>query len=677
MDTSVADPLVGQLLDGRYRIESRIARGGMATVYLARDSRLDRVVAVKVMHAGLASDDDFVDRFIGEAKAAAALSHPNVVAVYDQGTDGERGYLVMEYVAGRTLREALTARGRFGPRAALEIMQPVLAALGAAHRAGLVHRDVKPENVLITEDGQVKVTDFGLARAESASRMTKTGLIIGTVGYLAPEQVTSGSADVRSDVYAAGVLLFELLTGRLPHEADTPLAVAYKHVNETVPAPSELVPGLPHRVDELVTEATSHEPARRPQDANRFLAEVAEVHGGLPPGIDARVEEASRTATAVLEAPAPPDATRVDGEPAEDGRTALLPPVPQEPPAHVLRFPEDVRGHTAVLDPREDPAGPPPRSRGDRVIGALTGRYVLVAIGAIAAVILGWAVWYQTSGQYEHVPSDIVGMELADARGALADAGVTVRVAEPVYHDRVHKGRVAESDPPGGARVGQGETVTLTPSKGLTPRDVPDVAGKTLDEAKKILAEDGFRVGETSSRGSQTVAKDRVIGTAPAAGKELSPDEPVSVVLSSGMSMPGLVGANGDTAANELRSMGLNVTVQKKRVEGKDPGSVLGQDPAEGTSVSRGDDVTLIVNERDCFIDAGPIQWGCDDDGGTEKLPVPDVTNRSVEEATKVLKDSGFEVNVTGWGGDTVRFQTPGANGKADRGSTVTIVRGP
>lgn len=299
MDTTVADPLVGRVLDGRYRIESRIARGGMATVYVARDIRLDRTVAIKVMHAGLASDDDFVTRFIGEAKAAAALSHPNVVAVYDQRTDGEHVFLVMEYVAGHTLRDALTSLGRLGPRAALEIMQPVLAALGAAHRAGLVHRDVKPENVLITEDGQVKVADFGLARAETASKMTKTGVIIGTVGYLAPEQVVSGDADVRSDVYAAGVMLFELLTGRLPHEADTPLAVAYKHVNETVPPPSGAVPGIPLRVDELVTDATSHDPQRRPRDANQYLAEVAEVFGGLP-----------ATSTAVLRSPTPPRRAR-------------------------------------------------------------------------------------------------------------------------------------------------------------------------------------------------------------------------------------------------------------------------------------------------------------------------------------------------------------------------------
>ncbi len=639
MDTTVADPLVGRVLDGRYRIESRIARGGMATVYVARDLRLDRTVAIKVMHAGLASDEDFVARFIGEAKAAAALSHPNVVAVYDQRTDGEHVFLVMEYVAGRTLRDALTSLGRFGPRAALEIMQPVLAALGAAHRAGLVHRDVKPENVLITEDGQVKVADFGLARAETASKMTKTGMIIGTVGYLAPEQVLSGSADVRSDVYAAGIMLFELLTGRLPHQAGTPLAVAYKHVNETVPPPSTVVPGIPRRVDDLVTDATSHDPARRPQDANQYHAEVAEVFGGLPRDFDRRMEESTRGATSVLETPAP--------------------------------------GHTAVLDPRTVPAEEyaPRRTKADRAIGALTGRYVLVALGAIAALILGWAVWYQTSGQYEHVPSSIIGMKVADARDQLESKGLDVRTAKAVYDDRVHKGGVAKSDPPAGARVAKGQTVTLTPSKGITPREVPDVEGKSLADATSAREDKGFKVGRTSTSPSQTVAKDRVISTDPEAGQKQSPDEPVAIVVSSGMSMPDLVGQNGDTAANQLRSMGLNVTVQKKTVEGKQPNTVVSQTPSEGTGVSRGDDVTIVVNKRDCIVDAGPIQFGCDD-GGDERIPVPNVTGRTVDEAKKALKESGFKVNVTGFGGNIVRFQSP-SNGEAPRGSTVTIVKGP
>ncbi|MFA1547499.1 Stk1 family PASTA domain-containing Ser/Thr kinase [Actinomadura chokoriensis] len=638
MNTEGADPLVGQVLDGRYRIESRVARGGMATVYVARDLRLDRVVAIKVMHAGLASDEDFVARFIGEAKAAAALSHPNVVAVYDQRTDGEHVFLVMEYVAGRTLRDALTSLGRFGPRAALEIMQPVLAALGAAHRAGLVHRDVKPENVLITEDGQVKVADFGLARAETASKMTKTGMIIGTVGYLAPEQVLSGNADVRSDVYAAGIMLFELLTGHLPHQADTPLAVAYKHVNETVPPPSRVVPGIPLRVDDLVTDATSHDPSRRPKDANQYHAEVSEVFGGLPRDFDRRLEESSRGGTSVLEAPS--------------------------------------HGHTAVLDPRTMPVEDVPRqTRTDRAIGALTGRYVLVALGAVAALILGWAVWYQTSGQYEHVPSSIIGMKVSDARDQLESGGLDVRVVKAIYDDRVHKGGVAKSDPPAGARVAKGQPVTLTPSKGITPREVPDVQGKSLADAEQALEDKGFTVGRTTRSPSQTVARDRVISTDPDAGVKQSPDEPVDLVVSTGMSMPNLVGQNGDAAANLLRSMGLNVNVQKKQVNGKESNTVISQDPAEGEGVSRGDDVTIVVNKRDCIVDAGPFQLGCDD-GGNQNIPVPDMTNRTVAEAKKALKESGFKVSVTGFGGDRVRFQSP-SSGEAPRGSTVTIVRGP
>ncbi|TYK47950.1 Stk1 family PASTA domain-containing Ser/Thr kinase [Actinomadura decatromicini] len=646
MDATGADPLVGRVLDGRYRIESRVARGGMATVYVARDIRLDRVVAIKIMHAGLAADEDFVARFIGEAKAAAALSHPNVVAVYDQRTDGEHVFLVMEYVAGHTLRDALGALGRLGPRAALEIMQPVLAALGAAHRAGLVHRDVKPENVLITEDGQVKVADFGLARAETASKMTKTGVLIGTVGYLAPEQVMTGDADVRSDVYAAGVMLFELLTGRLPHQGDTPLAVAYKHVNETVPAPSSVVPGIPLRVDELVTDATSHDPDRRPRDANQYLAEVAEVFGGLPRDIDRRIEEASRTETSVLETP------------------------PMGPPPG---------GRTAVLDaatlPREY-APAPERTRADRAIGALTGRYVLVVLGTVAAITLGWAVWYQTSGQYEHVPKSIVGMKLTDARDRLESSGLRVRTAKAVYDDRVHKGDVVKTDPPAGSRIAGGETVTLTPSRGITPRKVPDVSGKSLPEAKQTLEDEGFKVGRTTSTPSQTVERDRVIGTDPDAGERRSPDEPVGIILSTGMSMPGLIGQDGDTAANRLRSMGLNVKVEKKKVDGKPSNSVVEQNPAEGEGVSRGDEVTLVVNKRDCLVDAGPIQWGCDDDEGEQDIPVPDLTGRRVDDAKKALEDSGFRVNVTGFGGDNVRFQSP-RGGEAPRGSTVTIVRGP
>jgi beta-lactam-binding protein with PASTA domain len=633
MDATIPDPLVGQVLDGRYRIESRIARGGMATVYTAQDIRLDRTVAIKVMHAGLATDEDFVRRFIGEAKAAAALSNPNVVAVYDQGTDGERVYLVMEYVPGRTLRDLLTERGRLGPRAALEIMQPVLAALAAAHRAGLVHRDVKPENVLITRDGQVKVADFGLARAETASGMTKTGMIIGTVGYMAPEQVLSGHADLRSDVYAAGVMLFELLTGALPHQGDTPLAVAYKHVNDAVPAPSGYLPGLPHPVDVLVLRATARQPADRPQDAGAFLSEVAQVLAGLPRDIDQHV-------------------------PAR-GRTAVL------PAGHV-----PAGGSTRIFDAETRPPLPPPRTRADRAIGAITGRYVLIAIGMLAAVILGWAVWYQTSGQYDHVPEQIIGMRVAAAEEELENGGMTVQVADAIWADHVGKGEVARSDPAPGARLTDGALVTLYPSKGRTPKEVPDVTNKTLDEARKALQDAGFTPGEVTRESSQSVDKNRVMRTDPSAGARRSPDEPVDLVVSRGMVMPDLDGRNGREAEIQLRAMGLNVDVDRRREENRRPGTVLEQDPSPGTDVSRGDRVTIVVNERDCLIGGFFCDEGDRDDG--EQIPVPDVRGQDVDEARRALRASGFEVRV----GSEVRGQVFAQNpngGRAPRGSQVTI----
>ena len=282
MDDTLADPLTGRLLDGRYAVTARIAHGGMATVYRATDTRLDREVALKVMHAELARDEEFVRRFIGEAKSVARLSQQNVVAVYDQGADGPFLYLTMEYVPGRTLKQLLRDSGRFSPATAMEIMSGVLGGLAAAHASGIVHRDVKPENVLVTADGRVKVADFGLARALSVAGHTRAGLLIGTVAYVPPEQVTGGTTGPRGDVYSAGVMLFELLTGRLPFTGDTPLSIAYQHVNADVPAPSALAPDIGAPVDQLVLAATSRDPARRPADAGEFLRAVRHVREGLP-----------------------------------------------------------------------------------------------------------------------------------------------------------------------------------------------------------------------------------------------------------------------------------------------------------------------------------------------------------------------------------------------------------
>ena len=286
MDTTVRDPLVGRVLDGRYRVGSRLARGGMATVYEAHDSRLDRVIALKVMHASLADDDEFVSRFIREAHSAARLSHPNVVAVYDQGADQGHVFLAMELVRGRTLRDLIREHGHLSPRQSLEVLEPVLAALGAAHQAGIIHRDVKPENVLISDDGRIKVADFGLARAVTGhtSHTTASGVLMGTVAYLSPEQVERGVADPRSDVYATGILLYEMLTGLKPYDGETAIQVAYRHVHDDVPPPSQLVPSTPAELDALVARATSRDPEKRPADARKMLAEVSTTRRLLSDG---------------------------------------------------------------------------------------------------------------------------------------------------------------------------------------------------------------------------------------------------------------------------------------------------------------------------------------------------------------------------------------------------------
>jgi eukaryotic-like serine/threonine-protein kinase len=649
MDTTVADPLVGQVLDGRYRVESRIARGGMATVYLARDIKLGRAIALKVMHANLAQDDEFVRRFIGEAKSAAALSHPNVVAVYDQGTDRQYVFLAMEYVPGRTLRDLLTEQGRLGPRQALSIMQPMLAALGAAHRAGLVHRDVKPENVLLTDDGQVKVADFGLARAESASKQTKTGMIIGTVGYMAPEQVLSGHADSRSDVYAAGIMLFELLTGYQPHQAESPLAVAYKHVNEVVPLPSSILPGIPPQLDALVATATSHDPSRRPADADHFLAAVTETDRALPRDIDHRMANATATF--------------------------------QQPTIH------GGGSHTSVLPPglvRHAPPADPPAPLTDRLISFVTGRFVLIALGLIAVMVLGWAIWYQTAGQYETVPRGVIGMSLKDATAQLEAKGYRVAQGKARYDAKAPKNTVAATDPAPGTKITKNALVTLIPSKGKAPVPVPSVAGKSLADAQSALVAKGFNADNVTRESSSAVARDQVIRTDPAAGQLAQPGDSVTVVVSDGIQVPDLTGKSREEAAQILQQAGLNPSFQE--VDGQPPNAVVGQNPPAGTGASNGDTVTVTVNKPNCFFDQFGIKVGCDNGGdpgqgqgqgqGQDQLPVPNVVGQNVHDARKALEDAGFHAKVTGFGGDTVKFQFPNS-GQAARGSTINLVRGP
>lgn len=628
------DPLLGRLLDGRYRVQSRIAKGGMASVYLAVDTRLDRTVAVKAMHAGLAADESFRSRFIREAKSAARLSHPNVVAVYDQGTDGDTVFLAMEHVEGRTLRDLLRQRRRLTPRQAIDVLEPVLAALGAAHRAGLVHRDVKPENVLLADDGRIKVADFGLARAvTAASSATATqGMLIGTVAYLSPEQVERGVADPRSDVYAAGVLLFEMLTGSQPFDGESPIQVAYQHVHSDVPAPSSRVPGLPAALDDLVRRATSRDPDQRPADADRMLAELSAVHRALP---DEALDAAPATAdTLVVPLPAGAPA-RADVAP-----TAV---VAQPGP----------RGDSDVSARATSDTGALPAPRRRRRGGLIA--LLLVLLLAVAGGVAGWYLG-AGPGAYTTTPG-LLGLTEQAAQAKLEAQGLHSRTGTPVFSETVAAGKVVSTDPDPGAKVRKNGTVTLVLSKGKERYDVPELAGKPLDQAKAALSDLHLTATVTQAY-DEKVPSGTVIRTDPDAGTPLKRRAPVTLVISKGrqpIPVTDWTGKPADQATADLQGKGLKVVTRQDYSETVPAGSVISQSPTDGT-LYRGDTVTLVVSQ------------------GPPLVQVPDVRDMKASEARKILERAGFQVEQRGTRIlDRVLGQSPGAGEKAPKGSVVTI----
>lgn len=644
VDTTLQDPLVGQVLDGRYRVDARIAVGGMATVYRAVDTRLDRVLALKVMHPALAADASFVERFIREAKSVARLAHPNVVQVFDQGADGSYVYLAMEYVAGCTLRDVLRERGALQPRAALDILEPVLAALGAAHRAGFVHRDMKPENVLIGDDGRVKVADFGLVRSVDTVTST-TGAVLGTVAYLAPEQMEQGTTDARVDVYACGVVLYEMLTGDKPHDGDTPAVVLYKHLHEDVPPPSAAVPGMAFALDELVASATARTPDVRPADAVALLAQVREARAAL--------DEAQLDAL-------PPQALSADRDIAED-RTSVIPRSLTVP--RLLPVDEDADGHVGDGDPMnrtsrfaaEPP--PPPRRRSVRP------RRELVAIVAAVLLVLGVGagVWYINSGQFTKVPAVLTQTE-AQARQRLEAAGLDVGEVQHAYSDTVKRGTVISTDPEPGARIRANDSVTLTVSDGPETVKVPDVKGSRLDKAKELLKTDGLEPGLVTEAFSEDVIKGFVISSSPQAGTERRAGSAVSLVVSKGspIEVPDVTGQDLDDARAELEEAGLEVKVSAEEVTSEfDKGQVAAQSPGADEEVADGDTVTLTLSK------------------GPEMVEVPDVVGASVGDAKAELEKAGFEVDedrgLLGLFGDTVKSQSVDGGETAPKGSTITI----
>lgn len=634
VDTTLHDPLVGQVLDRRYRIEARIAVGGMATVYRAVDTRLDRVLALKVMHPTLAADGSFVERFIREAKSVARLSHPNVVGVFDQGTDGSYVYLAMEYVAGCTLRDVLRERGALQPRAALDILEPVLAALGAAHRAGFVHRDMKPENVLIGDDGRVKVADFGLVRAVDTVTST-TGQVLGTVSYLAPEQLEHGTADTRVDVYACGVVLYEMLTGGKPYAGDTPAQVLYQALHEDVPPPSASVPGLAPELDRLVAAATARDPGLRPDDAVALLAQVLEARAALTDGqLDA----------------VPPRAVPGPHDNADD-RTSVIPrslSVPRPLPVND----DDQVSHTS----RFDAPPPPPRRR-----TALPRRGVMAIVAAVLLVLgVGAGVWYINSGQFTQVPA-VIDKKQADAEQRIRDVGLDHRVRQE-FSDTIARGRVIGTDPETGARIRDNATVTLIVSRGPETADVPDLEGFRLNKAKERLEKEGFKPGLVTREFSDTVPNGYVTGTEPGAGTSRRSGSAIAITVSKGapVDVPDVTGDSAEAARAELEGAGLKVRIAEGRVASEfDEGLVAEQSPGAGKRAGEGDTVTLTLSD-------GPVM-----------IEVPDVVGDSVDEAKRKLEGAGFEVEedrgLLGLFGNTVKDQSVDGGDRAPQGSKITI----
>jgi eukaryotic-like serine/threonine-protein kinase len=644
VDTQVSDRLVGRVLDGRYRVGARVAKGGMATVYQALDMRLDRTVALKVMHDGLGDDAQFARRFVAEARAAARLSHPNVVAVFDQGDDDGTLFLAMEYIPGRTLRDIIRQEAPLSPARALDLLAPILSALSAAHDAGIVHRDIKPENVLISDNGVVKVADFGLARAVSATGNTATqGLLMGTVSYLAPELVTDGSADARSDVYSSGILLYEMLTGNKPHSGDTPIQVAYAHVHADVPPPSAEEPGIPPYVDALVQRATARDRDLRPADARVLSRQVRRVRSALEEGLP---DDPDLTGDLTV----PIQQIRQDSG-YDDGYTRGT---PEDDSDQVLR-------HDTIVVPVEN--GRPTGAPATRVQASpqRRGRGLIAVILIVAAAIgIGTAAWYYGIQRYTTTPT-LVNMSPAAAAAEAQKAGLRTTLDNQDFSETVPKGLVMATDPAAGDRIRKKGEIGLTVSKGPERYRVPQLAGLELEAAKRALDPIKLITGQVNEAYSETVPAGRVIAFSPKFDAVVKPGTAVNFSVSKGkkpITVPDMTGKSYRDANRELRRLGFVVGRTDQYDEKVPEGKVISQTPNSGTLFAK-DKVQLVVSK------------------GPPLREIPNVKGKSLADAQRILTEAGFVVTVEkapyNLGLNIVAAQKPGAGKKAQPGSTVTV----
>ena len=637
--------LAGELIDGRYQLLRQVATGGMASIYEGFDTRLDRKVAVKIMHSHLAQDEQFVERFIREAKAAAALSHPNIVAVQDQGWNQSGTpavFIVMELVEGHTLREYLQEQGRLSYRDGIKFLLPVLSALAAAHKQGIVHRDIKPENILVSKEGRIKIADFGLAKGPllGTTITAESSVILGSVSYLSPEQVQRGVADSRSDVYAVGITAFELFTGNKPFDGAEPIQIAYMHVNERVPRVTSVIADFPADLDDLIYKATAADPDERPRDASEFHA--------LLNAINLRLNPKENQLSLELDIPIKP--MRPQTKPKslrkrmKEMTTSI--PVQKEPTAPIAA----ARETTAQVARRKKVSKRVRRNR-----------YIAAGL-AIALGISGW--WILIGPGSRVVVPSTVGATQNEVSAALTPLGLTSIVLERRYSEEIEADRVIESIPAGGGKVDQGGTVKLIFSKGPERYVIPMVNGLTPDAAATLISKFPLKLATSIEVFDATVPKGFVISASPAIGSKVKRNAIITLTISKGIEQIALasyLGKSGEQALNELTDAGFKVTASYAFSETKLVGEVISQNPAGGAPFNKGGAVTLVISK------------------GTQFAYIPNVYSIEEAKAVKALQDLGLKVVVKKIGKKTVKKVTniaPKVGSKVKRGSTVTITVG-
>ncbi len=645
MESGARAGLVGKVVGSRYEVRALLARGGMATVYEAVDLRLDRLVALKVMHPHLAADPGFVARFEREAKSAARLSHPHVVAVYDQGEADGLVYLAMELIPGRTLRDVIRDYGPLTTEQALVFLEPVVEALAAAHAAGLVHRDIKPENVLISHDGRVKVADFGLARAVATSETNATaGVLIGTVAYLAPEQVESGEADERTDFYAAGICLFEMVTGQVPHGGDSPLSVAYQHVNSDVPAPSSVSSGVPPEADAIVRTATRRDPGQRYRNSQDFLADVRRARASLP------------APTPFMDAPAMNDTLVVGlNNPVEAGGGRGYEP---RSGSDVMTEADDgYRDYGDSDDFDDDDFGEYEDQRPRRGLRLFVALAVIVTIAG--AGVAGW--WLAVGpGTYSPTP-DVVGQTFDEATATLAAEGLAIEATAEQYSETIPAGSVLTTDPGPGEGIAASGTVGVVVSLGAERYAVPDVRGSTPKEATEAIVSAGLASGGRVEAFDDQVPTGQVASTDPPMGEPVPVDTPVDLIVSKGpepVELADITGKKQAVAIKRLEEAGVQVSAVKEFSESVAQGRVVSMSPKAATVVDSGSTVKIVVSK------------------GPPPVEVPDLIDRRQDNAVAELERLGLVAEIDD--GAVTRLnrvfdQSPSPGELVPRGTTVIL----